>query len=105
MTSHRGFVRDFATADGERVVVAALTHQQFAELVRITGLTQTFAYLGRLLRVDFSSTDNLDTYRATIGVMLAPWFARRTVSDLTVALADTSVAWACLRNRSDPPGS
>jgi hypothetical protein len=27
-----GFARDFATADGERIMVAAITRQQFADL-------------------------------------------------------------------------
>jgi 2-methylfumaryl-CoA isomerase len=86
-------------------MVAALTCQQFADLVTITRLGQTFAFLERLLRADFSSSDDLYTYRDTIAVLLAPWFARRTVADLTAALADTSVAWALLHNRSDAPGS
>jgi crotonobetainyl-CoA:carnitine CoA-transferase CaiB-like acyl-CoA transferase len=33
--------------------------------------------------------------------LLAPWFARRTVADLTAALAGTSVPWARLHNLSD----
>ena len=33
-----GFARDFGTADGERVMVAALTQQQFADLAMTTRL-------------------------------------------------------------------
>ena len=98
MTGHGGFARDFATADGERVMVAALTGQQFADLVKITRLARTFAFLERLLHADFSVTDDLFTYRSTIALVLAPWFARRTVADLTAALAGTSVAWARLHD-------
>ena len=53
MTRRGGFARGFATADGKRVMVAALTCQQFAELAKITKL------------------------------------GRRTLADLTAALADT----------------
>ncbi len=38
---HGGFARDFATADGERVMVAALTRQQFADLAKTTRLART----------------------------------------------------------------
>jgi 2-methylfumaryl-CoA isomerase len=91
-----GFARDFATADGQRVMVAALTQQQFADLVRATRLARIFAFLERLLPADFSATDDLYTYRCTIAALLAPWFARRTVTDLAAAFAGTSVTWACL---------
>ena len=68
MTRHGGFVRDFGTADGERVMVAALTGQQFADLARTTRLARTFAFLVRVLHADFSATDDLNTYRDTIAV-------------------------------------
>ena len=48
-----GFARDFATADGERVMVAAITRQQFADLAR------TFAFLERVLYADFSTCSDL----------------------------------------------
>lgn len=88
-----GFTRDFATADGERVMVAALTRQQFADLVTAARLVRTFAFLERVLHADFSAADDLCTYQSTIAALLASWFARRTVADLTAALAGTSVAW------------
>jgi 2-methylfumaryl-CoA isomerase len=88
-----GFAREFATADGERVMVAALTRQQFADLARTTRLVQTFAFLERVLHADFSATDDLYAYRGTIAALLVPWFARRTVAELTAALTGTSVPW------------
>jgi 2-methylfumaryl-CoA isomerase len=100
-----GFARDFGTADGERVMVAALTEQQFADLVRTTRLASIFAFLERLLPADFSATDDLYAYRETIAALLAPWFGRRTVADLAVAFAGTSVTWARLHSLSDRPGS
>jgi hypothetical protein len=36
-----GFARDFGTADGERVMVAVITRQQFADLARATRLVRT----------------------------------------------------------------
>jgi 2-methylfumaryl-CoA isomerase len=100
-----GFARDFATADGGRVMVAAFTSQQFADLAKTTGRAGTFAFLERVLYADFSATDDLHTHRGTIAALLAPWFARRTVGDLAAAFAGTSVAWARLPNLTARPGS
>ena len=100
-----GFARDFATADGERVMVAALTRQQFVDLARTARLGRTFAFLERLLPADFSTCGDLYTHRATIAALLAPWFSRRTVADLAAAFAGTSVLWARLHNLTGRPGS
>jgi 2-methylfumaryl-CoA isomerase len=100
-----GFTRDFATADRERVMVAALTQRQFADLAQTTRLARTFAFLERLLDADFSACFDLYTHRATIAVLLAPWFARRTVADVAAAFAGTSVPWARLHERAGRPGS
>ncbi|HEY3651597.1 MAG TPA: CoA transferase [Streptosporangiaceae bacterium] len=87
------FARDFATADGHRVMVAALTPRQFADLATMARLARTFAFLERLLPADFSTRGDLYTHRATLAALLAPWFARRTVADLAAAFAATSVPW------------
>ena len=91
-----GFSREFGTADGQRVVVAALTRQQFADLANAAMLARTFAFLERVLSADFSSCGDLYAHRATIATLLAPWFARRTVADLAAAFTGTSVPWARL---------
>ena len=88
------FARDFATADGHRIMVAALTPRQFADLATTARLARTFAFLERLLPADFSTRGDLYTHRVTLAALLAPWFARRTVADLAAAFAGTSVPWA-----------
>jgi WhiB family transcriptional regulator, redox-sensing transcriptional regulator len=100
-----GFARDFATADGERVMVAAITRQQFADLAVATRLARTFAFLERVLDADFSTCSDLHTHRDAIAALLAPWFSRCTVSDLVAAFAGTSVPWARLHNQTGQPGS
>jgi 2-methylfumaryl-CoA isomerase len=84
-----GFTRDFATADRERVMVAALTRRQFADLAKTTGLARTFAFLERLLDADFSACGDLYTQRGTIAMLLAPWFVRRTVADVAPRSQET----------------
>jgi 2-methylfumaryl-CoA isomerase len=87
-----GFARDFATADRDRVIVTILTGRQFANLATITGLAETFAFLERLLGADFSACRDLHAHRGSIASLLAPWFARRTVAELTTVFAGTSVS-------------
>src|SRR5712671_2630168 len=91
-----GFARDFATTDGERVRVEALTRRQFADLAKTTRLARTFAFLERVLDADFSARGDLYTHRVVIGALLAPWFARHTVAELAAVFARTSVQWAHL---------
>ena len=73
-----GFIRGFATADRERVVVAAHTQRQFADLARATRRARTFAFLERLLDADFSACADLYTHRAAIAVLLTADDARAT---------------------------
>ena len=70
-----GFSREFATADGEWVVVMATDQTQFTDLAATTSLGRTFAFLGRMLKADFSAGDDLYAYRKTIAALLTPWFA------------------------------
>jgi 2-methylfumaryl-CoA isomerase len=100
-----GFARDFATADGERVMVAALTRQQFADLAKAARLARTFAFLERVLYADFSTSGDLYAYRGIIAALLAPWFSRRTLADLAAAFAGTSVPWARLHTLTGRTGS
>ncbi len=91
-----GFTGDFATADGARVMITALTQQQFADLAETTRLGRTFAFLERLLPADFSSCEDLYTHRVALAALLAPWFSRRTVADLASEFAGTTVPWTRL---------
>jgi 2-methylfumaryl-CoA isomerase len=96
-----GFARDFATADGERIMLVALTGRHFSDLARVTGLAGTFAELERLLGADFSADGDRYAHREVIASLLAPWFSQRTLADLTSAFAGTSVLWARYRSFTD----
>lgn len=88
-----GFARDFALAGGDRVMVVTLTGRHFADLAAITGLTQTFAGLERLLDADFSADSDRYAHREVIAALLAPWFAGHTADEVADAFAGTSVLW------------
>jgi 2-methylfumaryl-CoA isomerase len=96
-----GFARDFATADGERVMVATITARHFADLAKATGLAGTFAELERLLGADFAADGDRYAHREVIASLLAPWFAARTVAGVDSALRGTSVLWSRYRHFTD----
>ena len=97
-----GFTGDFATADRERVTVAAFTRRQFADLARATRLAGTFAFLERLVKADFSACGDLYTHRATIARLLTAWFARHTMAEVDAAFAGPREPWARLDLTSRP---
>jgi 2-methylfumaryl-CoA isomerase len=88
-----GFARDFRTEGGDSVMIVTLTARHFADLARVTGLTETFDGLETLLGADFAADADRYRHREVIAALLAPWFARHTVDQITAAFADTSVLW------------
>jgi 2-methylfumaryl-CoA isomerase len=92
-----GFARDFATANGERVMVATVTGRHFADLAAATGLTGTFAELERLLGADFAVDGDRYEHREVIASLLAPWFAGHDLAEIGRGLAGTSVLWSPYR--------
>jgi 2-methylfumaryl-CoA isomerase len=99
-----GFARDFAAADGKRVMVVTVSARQFADLARATGLAGPFAELERLLGADFAADGDRYTHREVIAALLAPWFAARTIADIERELGGTSVLWSRYRRFTDLAG-
>ena len=93
-----GFARDFATADGARIMLVPLTARHFADLAEVTGLAGTLAELERLLGADFSTDGDRYTHREVIASLLAPWFGQRTLADVASAFAGSSVLWERYRS-------
>ena len=93
-----GFARDFATADGERVMVAAMTRRHFADLGAATGLSPAFGELEKLLGADFGRDADRYRHREVIAALLEPWFAARDVAAVRADLDETSVLWSVYRD-------
>ena len=93
-----GFARDFATADGARIMLVPLTARHFADLAEVTGLAGTFAELERLLGADFSTDGDRYIHREVIASLLAPWFGQRTLADVASAFAGSSALWERYRS-------
>jgi len=96
-----GLARDFATADGERVMVVVLTRRHFADLAAATGLDDVFAELERLLGADFGEEGDRYRHRQVITALLEPWFAGRALAEVERDLAGTSVLWSRYRRFTD----
>jgi 2-methylfumaryl-CoA isomerase len=101
------FGRDFATADGRRVMIIALTPRQWHALRRATGLADKFATIGRMLEVDLETESGRYAARDMIAALLAPWCAARRLAEIAAAFAGSGVLWGPFQDfvalvRDDP---
>jgi 2-methylfumaryl-CoA isomerase len=96
-----GFARDFATGDGGRVMVVALTRRHWADLVHVTGLQEVIASIETSLGVDFAQEDDRFAYREVLAGLLARWFAQHDLAEVQAKLAGTSLLWSTYRTFSE----
>ena len=85
------FGRDFATADGERVMIIALTPRQWRGLGRATGLAEKLAMVGAMMAVDLETESGRYEARDMIAALLAPWCAARSLAEIRAAFAGSGV--------------
>ncbi|WP_377811381.1 CoA transferase (plasmid) [Azospirillum sp. A29] len=90
--------RDFATADGRRAMVVAISNRQWKALGKATGLADRLAMIGPLMGVDMDDEGGRFQARDAISAMLAPWFAARTLSEVESAFAGSGVLWGPYRD-------
>lgn len=87
------FGQDFATKDGRRVMVAAITNRQWATLCDVTGTAEAM----RKLQKDSGAAldDEVGRYHArdAIAEVLGPWFAARSLAEIRETFAGTGVIW------------
>ncbi len=87
------FGRDFATADGRRIMIVALTPRQWRALGHATGLADKFAMAGAMMEVDLDSESGRYAAREVIAALLAPWCAAHTLGEIGEAFAGSAVLW------------
>ncbi|MGK5112462.1 CoA transferase [Geodermatophilus sp. CPCC 205506] len=92
---------DFATSDQHRVMVVALTVRQWRNLVQVTGTDRVFKALEEAAEVDLSLETDRFRMRETIAAVMRPWFAARTVDEVTHELDDAHVLWSRYRTMSE----
>ena len=87
------FGRDFATADGGRVMLIALTPRQWRALGQATGLAASLAAVGERTGADLDTDAGRYAAREEIASVLAPWCAGKRLDEIRRAFAGTAVLW------------
>jgi 2-methylfumaryl-CoA isomerase len=89
---------DFATKDGQHVMVVALTARQWDALRKVSNTGAVFAALEASLGVDFTTESDRYRLRETIAAILRPWFADRTLAQVSAELDAAQVLWSRYRS-------
>lgn len=88
---------DFETNDGQRVMVVALTEGQWHALRKVTGTEEVFSALEPALNVDLNLEADRYRIRETIAAILRPWFAARSLAEVSKDLDSARVLWGRYR--------
>ncbi|MBB4003409.1 MAG: CoA transferase [Aurantimonas endophytica] len=89
---------DFATRDGRRIMVVAITDRQWAALGKATGLSERLAMIGPMMAVDLSTEGGRFAARHAISAVLEPWFAGRTLAEIRETLDAGGVLWGAYQD-------
>jgi 2-methylfumaryl-CoA isomerase len=101
------FGRDFATADGRRVIIIALTRRQWRAIGEATGLADRLAMIGPMMDVDLDTEAGRYEARDAIGAVLTRWCESHTLGEIGQTFAGTGVLWGQFQDflqlmRGDP---
>jgi 2-methylfumaryl-CoA isomerase len=87
------FGRDFATADGRRVMIVALTPRQWRAIGQATGLADRLAMIGPMIAVDLDTEAGRYEARDLIAALLGRWCAGHSLDEIRGIFAGTGVLW------------
>jgi 2-methylfumaryl-CoA isomerase len=87
------FGRDFATRDGKRIMVVALTKNQWDSLCAATGLRDAFAVIERRMELDFAREGDRFRAREVIAAILKPWIITRPLEEVRACFDTHGVCW------------
>lgn len=101
------FGRDFATADGRRIIIIALTPRQWRGLGSATGLTDKLTLVGEMMEVDLDTETGRFEARDAIAALLSRWCAARNLAEIEQIFAGSGVLWGPFQDfiglvRDDP---
>jgi 2-methylfumaryl-CoA isomerase len=92
------FGRDFSTADGQRIMLVAITGRQWTALVRALGIGREVAALEEELAVSFERDEGLRfIHRDRLFVVVESATERKSFSELAAALNAAKVCWGPYR--------
>lgn len=99
------FGRDFATADGRRLMVVAITPRQWSGLVDILGLGDAVAMIETELAVSFARDEGLRfDHRARLYPLFTAAFAARTAAELIPQFEARGVCWGQYQTLAEAVG-
>ena len=87
------FGRDFMTSDGRRVMIVALTLQQWENLVEATGLDDVLAAVETSMDLDLTKEGDRFAAREVLGAILKPWTIARTLDEIREIFDRHRVCW------------
>lgn len=88
---------DFATRDGDRVMVVALTERHWRHLVELTGAGEAIEALERSLGVDLHAEEARYRYREVLAALITPWFEAHSTEEVRAGLEASQVLWGPYR--------
>src|SRR5438876_1996752 len=101
------FGRDFATADGRRIMGIALTRRQWRAIGEATGFGDRLAMIGPMMGVDLDTEAGRYQARDAIAAVLGRWCESRSLEEIERAFAGTAELWGLFQDfaqlvREDP---
>ncbi|MBM10123.1 MAG: 2-methylfumaryl-CoA isomerase [Magnetovibrio sp.] len=84
---------DFLTLDDRHVMVTAFTVRHWLSLLEATSMTERFNEIATLKKVDLRKEENRYALRHEIEAELKPWFAARTLEQVSQALDKVGACW------------
>ena len=87
------FGHDFATRDGRRVMVVALTARQWHALRDATGIGEACERVEQVMGHDLDTESGRFEARDLLAALLRPWFAARDLAEVRERFAGTGVSW------------
>jgi 2-methylfumaryl-CoA isomerase len=88
----------FRTADGRHVMVAAFSDRQWRALVGAVGVADALEAAAAATGHRLDSEAGRWHARDLVSAFLRPWFARRTLAQVTEAFSDRSLLWGPYRD-------
>ena len=88
------FGRDFATADGVRIMVVGLTRKQWRSILTATQLQREVSALASALGVDLDREGERFRAREAIAGLLASWIAQHNLQEIEAAFNAQGVCWS-----------
>jgi 2-methylfumaryl-CoA isomerase len=95
------FGRDFGTADGHRIMIAAISAGQWAALLQACDAAGTMAELEASLGLSFRNEADRYAARDSIAIVIASWCGARPLAEITRVFNHHRVCWGLYRTVGD----